>query len=148
MVLLGIVVGLFAMVLSALSGWEDAHIWTFGLAEGCITPFAVFLFWKMKRTEEGYANTALYHVVDVMLIQALLLVAACFFGTELWGGVVVYASLGISALLLVSHIIIGIKELIAWRHFHDTEWARMSLYPVIGGALGLVSSLLMYLVGR
>ena len=142
MVILGFVAGILGIFVAANSDREGAQVFFVGLSVGCSVAFAVFLWWKLKRTEPGYANLALYHVVDVLVIQSLVMIVAAIFGSF-----TPLAAAAVSALLLVSHIIIGIIELCGYKRHYVIDWAVMSLYPLISGAIGLIASLLMYFNG-
>ena len=143
MIVLGTFIGFTEIFLADISGWGATIIILLAITEGCAVSFAVFLNWKKKRTETGYANTALFHVVEALVVQAIAIAVATIFG-----GIFALISAGVSAVLFVAHIIIGIIELKNYYHHYDINWARMSLYPLISGAVGLIASLEMYFTGR
>ena len=143
MVLIGLVVAFSEIFMADVSGWDASTIVLLAITEGCAVAFAIFLKWKMNRRETGYANTALFHVVDALVVQAIALAVATIFG-----GVAALIAAIVSGVLFIAHVIIGIIELRNYRYHYDINWARMSLYPLITGALGLIVSLNMYFIGR
>ena len=140
MVLLGIVSTVLAWGFIPMLGWVDGmQILLTGVVFGYLVPTAVYLLWKRAREEVGYIDIIRYRVVEAMAVQTVLLILAIIFA-----GVFSYASLAVSGVMLIAHVII--KAVLARRY--PARDARVNTLPALGGAFGSVASLLTIVITR